>query len=410
MPSQSQAPGRGPRFPARVEASLECPNCAGTGLRVFYELDGIPVHSCLLMPSRAEAIDYPRGDLRLAFCQACGFITNTAFDPSVHEYSQRYEETQGFSPTFNAFARSLAARYAREYPMQGRTVLEIGCGKGEFLALLCELSGASGIGIDPGYVPSRLQSPALSRIRFINDFYGRAYSHLEADFICCRHTLEHVAPTLQFMRDLRATIGRRRETVVLFEVPDVARELREGAFWDLYYEHCTYFSCGSLSRLFRMAGFEVTKLSLEYEGQYVILDAVPADGPTSPQLPLENDLVELAASVERFGSVCENVVAKWRETLAGAQAAHRRVVIWGSGSKGVAFLTTLAANREIAAAVDINPHRHGKFMPGTGHEIIPPESLRTIRPDLVIVMNPIYLPEICATLRDLGVHAEVVAL
>ena len=44
---------------------------------------------------------------------------------------------------------------------------------------------------------------------------------------------------------------------MFFELPDVMRELCEGAFWDLYYEHCTYFSCGSLARLFRATGFEV---------------------------------------------------------------------------------------------------------------------------------------------------------
>lgn len=410
MTTHSQAGRRGPRFPARVEPALECPNCAGEGLRVFYELDSVPVHSCLLMPTRAEAVDYPRGDLRLGFCAACGFICNTAFDPSVHEYSQRYEETQGFSPTFNAFARSLASRYVRDYPMKGRTVLEIGCGKGEFLALLCELAEADGIGIDPGYVPSRLKSPALSRIRFINDFYGPAYSHLAADYICCRHTLEHVGPTLAFMRDLRSTIGTREETVLLFEVPDVMRELREGAFWDLYYEHCTYFSCGSLAQLFRSTGFDVTKLSLEYEGQYVILDAVPSSGPTEARLPLEDDLADLAEGVQRFGTVCGQSVAKWRAVLEQARDAGQRVVIWGSGSKGVSFLTTLGAGAEVAAAVDINPHKHGKFMPGTGHEILPPEALRTVRPDLVIVMNPVYVREITDQLLGLDLRPRILSV
>lgn len=410
MTTHSQASRRGPRFPAREEPALECPNCAGDGLRVFYELDSVPVHSCLLMPTRAEAVDYPRGDLHLGFCAACGFICNTAFDPSVHEYSQRYEETQGFSPTFNAFARSLASRYVRDYPMKGRTVLEIGCGKGEFLALLCELSEADGIGIDPGYVPSRLKSPALSRIRFINDFYGPAYAHLAADYICCRHTLEHVGPTLAFMRDLRSTIGTREGTVLLFEVPDVMRELQEGAFWDLYYEHCTYFSCGSLARLFRSTGFDVTKLSLEYEGQYVILDAVPSSSPTEARLPLEDDLADLAEGVQRFGTVCGQSVAKWRAILEEARAAGQRVVIWGSGSKGVSFLTTLGAGAEVAAAVDINPHKHGKFMPGTGHEIVPPEALRTVRPDLVIVMNPVYKREITDQLLGLDLRPRILSV
>ena len=407
----SGAPQPGPRFERREAPGARCPNCAALGLSVFYGVDGIPVHSCLLMGTRGEALDYPRGGLSLGFCRACGFVCNTRFDPGVHEYSQRYEETQGFSPTFNAFARSLAQRYADQYPMAGKTVLEIGCGKGEFLALLCELSGASGIGIDPGYIPGRLTSPALPRLRFINDFYGPAYADLPADYICCRHTLEHIAPTGQFLRDLRATVGEREGTVLLFELPDAMRVLREGAFWDIYYEHCSYFTCGSLARVFRAAGFDVTLLELRYGGQYIILDAVPAgSGHSAPRLPLEDDLAETAGHVERFAETCGSVARRWADLVRGAHARGERTVIWGSGSKGVSFLTTLGLGLEVAAAVDINPHRHGRFMPGSGHEIVPPEELRSLRPDLVIVMNPVYVPEITAGLRELGIKARVEAL
>lgn len=407
----------GPSFETHHDAGAECPNCGSRGLTIFYTVRGIPAHSCLLMPTRAEAVGYPRGDLRLGFCDACGFITNTAFDVSLNEYSQRYEETQGFSPTFNKFARELAKRYADRYDLGsgeggGKTTLEIGCGKGEFLIQLLEEAGpgARGIGIDPGYIPSRTTSPAAERAEFIVDLYDRRYAHLKADFIVCRHTLEHIAPTREFMRELRTTIGDRPGTVLFFELPDVMRELKEGAFWDMYYEHCTYFSCGSLARLFRSTGFDVTHLTLEYGDQYIILDAVPADGPTHPRLPLENDLDELRSRVADFGKVTSAVVSKWKRILDEGRARGERTVIWGSGSKGVSFLTTLDAGDAVAAAVDINPYRHGKFMPGSGHEIVSPESLRDLRPDRVIVMNPVYVPEITAQLHSMDLRPQVLAL
>lgn len=399
----------GPSFEQSTDRSARCPACSKTGLRIFYSVSRIPVHSCLLMPTRDEAIAYPRGDLRLGFCPACGFISNTAFDPGVHEYSQRYEETQGFSPTFNAFSRSLAARYAERYNLRDKVSLEIGCGKGEFLIHLCEASGGRGIGIDPGYIPSRTVSPAADRVRFITDFYDRRYSNLEADFILCRHTLEHIGPVGDFVRELRRTIGPDRRTPVFFELPDVMRELREGAFWDLYYEHCSYFSAGSLARLFRASNFDVTHLTVEYDGQYIILDAVPTAGPTEPRLPAEDDLADLAGGVERFAAVGAATAQRWRSVLA-TPAPGGPTVVWGSGSKGVSFLTTLGITSEVAHVVDINPYRQGKFMPGTGHQIVAPDFLRTSRPARVIIMNPVYVPEISKALRDLGVSAEVLSV
>ena len=85
------------------------------------------------MRTRDEAVSFPRGSLRLAFCGACGFITNTAFDPAPQDYADSYEETQGFSPTFNDFANDLAKRWVERHDLDGKQVLEIGCGKGEFL-------------------------------------------------------------------------------------------------------------------------------------------------------------------------------------------------------------------------------------------------------------------------------------
>ena len=85
-------------------------------------------------------------------------------------------------------------------------------------------------------------------------------------------------------------------------------------------------------------------------------------------------------------------------------------VIWGSGSKGVSFISNLALGDELAAAVDINPHKWGKYMVGSQHEIVSPEALRSIQPELVVAMNPIYLDEIASTLAEVGVTTDLKAL
>jgi hypothetical protein len=101
-------------------------------------------------------------------------------------------------------------------------------------------------------------------------------------------------------------------------------------------------------------------------------------------------------------------VETWGERIRREADGGRRIVIWGAGSKGVAFLTTLGIRDRIRYAVDINPHKQGCFMAGTGQEVVGPELLRTFRPDLVIVMNPVYREEIRAALRRMGLDPEII--
>jgi SAM-dependent methyltransferase len=393
-----------------MSSDMPCHSCGSSKLSIFYRVDDIPVHSCLLMPSQEAALAYPRRDLWLGFCRACGFIQNTVFDPGVHAYSAAYEETQAFSPRFNQFARNLARRLIERYDLRNKQILEIGCGKGEFLVLLCEMGGNRGIGIDPGYIKERTKSEAAFRITFIQDFYSEKYSHLTRDFICCRHTLEHIQPTRAFVQMIRNAIGDRSDTIVFFEVPDVSRVLREGAFWDIYYEHCSYFSLASLACLFRSCGFEILDLVKDFGDQYLLITARPGDGARRRFFASEADIEELARDVEGFKANYTCRLREWTAKLQRINERGQRAVIWGSGSKAVAYLTTLGIGDGIAYVVDINPYKHGMYLAGTGHKIVPPEYLQDERPDVVIVMNPIYCDEIRQDLDRMDIAAELIAV
>lgn len=394
----------------KVKIQHSCPNCGHHELSVFYEVRNVPVHSCLMMSSQEEALDFPCGDVVLGFCDHCGFITNTEFDSKWSAYAPNYEDQQSFSPTFNKFSLKLANNLIDKYDLHNKDIIEIGCSKGDFLLLLCELGNNRGVGIDPSVVPGRVESEAADRVTFIQDYYSEKHAEYVGDFICCRHTLEHIQPTSEFIKTVRKSIGDRKNTVVVFEIPDNTRVLRDQAFEDIYYEHCSYFSPGTLARLFRSSGFEVTDLYCDYGDQYLLIEARPVSIPAENLHPFEETVEQVAQDVQQFSEKIESKLQYWKQYLAEAQAKQEKVVVWGSGSKCVAFLTTLQTVDKIEYAIDINPHRHGKFIPGVGKEIMAPEFLKTYQPDKVIVMNAIYCDEISTMLKDMGVSTEVVAI
>ena len=393
------------------DLSATCPSCRASGMEIFHRVEAVPSNSCILLESREEALAYPQGAIRLGFCPNCGFISNLAFDPRLTEYSARYEETQGFSPTFNRFHRALAERLIDRHDLRGKNLIEIGCGKGEFLMLLCELGDNCGIGFDPGVHAGRILGPAAERVRVIADFYSEHYADVQGDFVACKMTLEHIHPVGEFIAQVRRAIGDRLDTPVFFQIPESIRILRDCAFEDIYYEHCSYFTPGSLARLFRREGFEVLSLDTEYDGQYLTLEARAAVQPVSqPPLPEEDDMAEVAGLVASFPARFATKRSEWTERLRQYRRAGHKVVLWGAGSKAAAFLATLDADAVVSHGVDINPYRQGHFLPGSGLPIVAPAFLTEYRPDVVIIMNSIYRDEIASNLFKLGLAPEILAL
>jgi hypothetical protein len=154
----------------------------------------------------------------------------------------------------------------------------------------------------------------------------------------------------------------------------------------------------------------VTSVYKVYDGQYLVINAVPADGPTQARLPEEDDLEHTTALVDQFRDTVAKRIRELSEAARGWQNEGKTLAIWGSGSKCVALLSALGASAAPAAIVDVNPHKYGKFLAGTGYEIRNPDVLAQIKPDVVMIMNSIYTDEIRAELQRRGLNPELVPL
>jgi SAM-dependent methyltransferase len=384
----------------------KCPVCNSTGIAVFFQVFQVPVHCNVLWSVQDAALRAPKGDVRLGFCGDCGHVFNLVFDPALIEYTQDYENSLHFSPRFQSYAEWLAARLVDRHDLHNRDIIEIGCGKGDFLKLLCELGGNRGVGFDPSYVPEQGVGEAAERITVIQDLYSERYASYKADFICCRHVLEHVQSPGDFLTTVRRAIGDRSGTPVFFEVPNGLFTLRDLGIWDLIYEHCSYFSPSSLSRLFAACGFDVCDVAETYEGQFLCIEAVPGEGLVNSRPNPRDDPAGVARDVASFADRYRGKIRNWHRHLGRMARGGQRAVVWGAGSKGVTFLNLLETQGQIAYAVDINPRKQGMYVAGTGQQIVPPEFLREYQPDVVIVMNPVYEDEIRRFTGGLGLTPE----
>ncbi len=381
-----------------------CPSCNTDNIEGFFTIKEAPIFSLVTVKSRDEALAVPRKDIELGYCHNCGFIFNRLFDTSIDYFSLGYEDQQGFSKTFMEYLTRISEDLIERYSLKDKTLLEIGCGKGDFINLLTDLAGGKGIGIDPAYVDGRQTNPKL---QFYKEKYTLKHGSLGADFICCRHTLEHIHATHEFLSLIRASITTIKTPVIFFEIPQITRILDIQAFWDIYYEHCSYFSAGSLGRLFRLTGFEILDMRLDYSDQYLLIEAVPVEHTSEKTFAIEESIDDQLQRIKNFKVSINQQLGEWRQRLSELKKNDEKVIVWGGGSKSVGFLTNFADLNLIEYVVDINPNMENNFIPGIGCQYVQPSFLKKYQPDTVIIMNGVYKDEITKTMHDMGVYPKI---
>lgn len=340
--------------------------------------------------------------MQLGFCKTCGHIYNYAFNPDDVNYAQNYDNSLHFSPRFQEYAKSLATRLIESHKLYNKDIIEIGCGSGDFLSLLCELGGNRGVGFDPSTALDRNPSVDKNGVTFINDFYSERYANYKADLICCRHVLEHMQYPRELLLTVRRSVGNRSDTIVFFEVPNSMFTLEDLGIWDLIYEHPSYFSTTSLGHAFISCGFMVENISEEYDDQFIGIEATPNNKLANPPNSKSDSLKSLVQHVNAFEERYKNKLEKWKSRFDQISRAGQRAVVWGAGSKGVTFLNALQLQDRIEFVIDISPEKQGRYVSGTGQKIVPPNYLHEYRPDIVIVMNPIYQHEIHQIIKSLN--------
>jgi len=330
--------------------------------RLLYQQDDFPVFQNRMYETKEEALNCPKGDIRLVEDLDTGLVYNAAFDPNLMVYDEHYQNEQATSPLFQKHLESVADIVGRLLGKKG--LVEVGCGKAYFLELL-HSQGFEITGFDPTYEG---ENP------YVQKHYFQKGVDVQAEGIVLRHVLEHVQDPVSFLRGL-CDANDSRGTIYI-EVPCFDWITENLVWFDIFYEHVNYFRMSDFCGIFD----DVIETGKLFGGQYIYVVA-RLDSIKRPVFD-ENNQVSLSAE---FGRNIVNM----------NQAEP--VVVWGGASKGVIFsLLKSRMGHEIDMVVDINPAKQGKYLPATGLIVHSPEDAMKRLPDgsTVFVMNPNYIEEI----------------
>ncbi|OMQ41716.1 hypothetical protein BKP54_27845 [Ensifer sp. 1H6] len=368
-----------------------CPVCDETDIIPTISREMIPLLQNRVYDTQREAVAAASGRLTLCTCTSCGFSYNGEFDDGLLVYDEHYNNDVP-SRTFELYSEQIARLLIEKYDLTSGTVYDVGCGKGTFLRMLCRLAPEiKGIGIDPSCTPT-----VEDNFTLIQDVFRPGSFEADTKLVLLRHVLEHIANPVDFLREL----GQAAPNIPIYvEVPEVEWIFENGAFWDFCYEHCNYFSSGSLRNALHLAGFTDIEQSPSFGGQYQWAIG-RANSVAAPPVTGGPDAIALARSYASSESaVMENV----RTIISGSEST----VVWGMATKGV-ILSCLVEG--ITDGIDINVKKQEKFAPLSGVHVHGPGWLKTYPAKTILVLNGNYEAEIRQVLCELGVLSDVVVM
>jgi hypothetical protein len=389
------------------QTKISCPLCGSHRLQIFYSVNDVPASCNRLWTNKDDAQNCPKGDIRLAFCPRCTFISNIAIEPQKNRYDNQYDNSLFYSAYFQKFAKKLAAELVQRYSLYDKRIVEIGGGKVDFLSLILSIGDNNGFRLNPFDVGQENAGTAegfgKSRLGPLQSLEGTE----RIDFIFSYHELEHMNDPKTFLSDLRLAVAQNLSVRLFFAVPNVLKAFEDGDYTDVVYEHVSYFTQPSLCFLFSNCRFNILNLE-ETEGEVfdsIYVDAnIKQEGASQIKLVSHTAVMQVEKSVEQFTARANENIRGLTEEVKKLLDKGNRVVVWGVGARGVTILNILKETR-IEYAVDINPRKQGLYVPGTGQTIVKPEFLSDYKPDYVLISNAPYEEEIKKILGSLKVDA-----
>lgn len=365
--------------------------------KALYTRQRVPVLNNVVYDSEKQAKECTVGSISLIQCHRCGLVFNLDFDKEKIAYDAKYDNTRSHSSSYNQYLDYLAGLFSdRLTPLSH--VIEIGCGNGDFLKKLSELSDCRAEGYDAAY---RGPLQYSRKVLFSRDTFIKENRDVQFSMLILRHVLEHIPDLNQFFKTISQSLPLREDAALFIEVPDFEWILERGTYFDITYEHCNYFLSSTLVECAAQMGFGVVRTMKAYQNQYIVFEANRAKANT---LPVSISGLTKKEVAVRF--------KKARRRFFKKILSLQNICVWGASGKGAIFLSDLPGylQKKVRFAIDINPSKQGKFLPCSGIKIMEPCNLMKLRyKPAIIIMNEVYKREIKKKVASMGIAASFIS-
>ena len=399
--------------------NMTCIAC-GHALSPLMTLDDMPA-SAQNIPAASElAEDHPLS-LTLCQCPSCGLVQ---FDTEPVDYYRDVIRAGGGTRTMTRlrheeYARLLTAM--QEQHIRGRRIVEVGCGRGEFLRMWQNLAedpeGAAALARDqecdslsgqPNAAPLHLvgiehksslveeaNASADKKYRVYEGFATGDVRYPEGPFdaFVQFNFLEHQPDPCDMLRNIWHNL--KPQALGLITVPSFEYILRYNGYYELLRDHIANYTEFTLQKLLQDCGFEL--LSMDLVNRDTIEAIVrKADPDELSELHYSGRLIDVSALRDSYDRLSASVNAH----IDHLSESHRTMAIWGASHQGFTLAATTKLGGRVEYIIDSAPFKQGRFSPASHIPIVAPDYAVAHPVDEILIVAPGYTDEIAGIIRE----------
>lgn len=311
-------------------------------------------------------------------CPACGLVQ---IDNEPVHYYKEVVRAAAFSDEMKTFRRSQFVNFVQRFNLVGKKMLEVGCGRGEYLTLLQE-AGVSAFGLE--YADNSVNDCIHNHLNVTRGFVDSPIYSLPGapfDAFAAFNFLEHWPDPCISLRGIAHNL--HEGGIGLVEVPNFDMILKKNLFTEFIGDHIFYFTRETLETTLRLNGFEILDIN-EIWYDYIISATVRKRS---------------VCNVSTFDNTRRHLKQEIDDFI--HDFGSNGVAIWGAGHQALATISLLGLARKIRYVVDSAPFKQNKFTPASHIPIVAPSRLEADPVGAIIVMAASYSDEVARTIRNM---------
>jgi hypothetical protein len=376
---------------------MKCRGCSSSLSRTFIDLGNSPIANNLLtLDQLVESEEFL--PLHTRTCNNCGLVQLNEISPKETLFPENYTYYSSYSESWLLHSKKFTLNMIDRFGLNtDDLVIEVASNDGYLLQYFQE-SGIPVIGIEPAAQVAKVAEQQRG-IPTIVQFFGKdtanrvLMEHSKSRLIIANNVLAHVPDIHDFVAGFEILL--EDTGVATFEFPHLLNLILLNQFDTIYHEHYSYLSVTALNPIFAKHGlriFDLENLDTHGGSLRIFVCKIDSDWPTEPvvreciyQESLNDPrLDEVSFKLQRNS---QKIRIELLEEIDRVKKKGMTVAAYGAAAKGNTLLNySKIKSDSIDYVVDRNPHKQGKYLPGSRIPVVGEDHLKEYPPDVLMIL------------------------